>query len=83
LTPDQKRYLGLLAAAARERKPVSGEAWQGLIFELAKSNGFAPADAFAALYRVFIDRPNGPRAGWLLASLAAEFVVGRLEEAAR
>jgi lysyl-tRNA synthetase, class I len=83
LTPDQKSYLGVLAAAARDRKPVGGEAWQGLIFELARANGFAPADAFAALYRVFLDRPNGPRAGWLLASLAAEFVVGRLEEAAR
>ena len=83
LTPEQKRYLSLLAAAARERKPVSGEDWQSLIFEIAKGNGFAPANAFAALYRVFLDRPNGPRAGWLLASLAAEFVVGRLEEAAR
>ena len=59
-----------------------GEEWQALIFELAKGNDVAPADAFAALYRVFLDRPNGPRAGWLLASLEPEFVIGRLDEAA-
>jgi lysyl-tRNA synthetase class 1 len=82
LTPDQKRYLALLAASARERDPHGGEAWQALIFDTAKGNGFAPADAFAAIYRSFLGRSNGPRAGWLLASLESEFVIGRLEEAA-
>jgi lysyl-tRNA synthetase, class I len=83
LTADQKRYLSLLAAAARANTPANGEAWQALIFETAKGNGFAPADAFAALYLAFMGRTNGPRAGWLLASLDAEFVLGRLDEAAR
>ena len=83
LTADQKRYLGLLAGAARAQAPTNGESWQGLIFETAKGNGFAPADAFAALYLAFMGRTNGPRAGWLLASLDADFVIGRLEEAAR
>jgi lysyl-tRNA synthetase, class I len=83
LTSDQKRYLGMLAAAARAQAPANGETWQALIFETAKGNGFAPADAFAALYLAFMGRSNGPRAGWLLAALDAEFVIGRLEEAAR
>ena len=82
LGDDQRRYLGFLASAAEARAPVGGEAWQSLIFEIAKGNGFRPADAFAAIYRVFLDRPNGPRAGWLLASLSSAFVVGRLREAA-
>jgi lysyl-tRNA synthetase class 1 len=38
--------------------------------------------AFDAIYRAFLGRPNGPRAGWLLASLDPEFVVKRLREAA-
>jgi lysyl-tRNA synthetase class I len=63
--------------------PTNGESWQGLIFETAKGNGFAPADAFAALYLAFMGRVNGPRAGWLLASLESDFVIARLEEAAR
>ncbi|HUP83396.1 MAG TPA: lysine--tRNA ligase [Candidatus Limnocylindria bacterium] len=83
LTADQKRYLGMLAVTARTNSPVNGEAWQGLIFETAKGNGFAPAQAFTALYLAFMGRTNGPRAGWLLASLDTAFVIGRLEEAAQ
>jgi lysyl-tRNA synthetase class I len=38
--------------------------------------------AFAALYAAFLGRSNGPRAGWLLASLDQAFVANRLGEAA-
>ena len=37
---------------------------------------------FAALYLAFLGQPSGPRAGWLLASLPAAFVVERLRAAA-
>ena len=37
-----------------------------------------PGRAFGALYVAFLGRPNGPRAGWLLASLDPTFVVRRL-----
>jgi lysyl-tRNA synthetase class 1 len=82
LNPNQRRYLGTLAEAIPSRSLVGGEAWQALIFELAKSLDVRAADAFGAIYRVFLDRPNGPRAGWLLASLSPTFVIGRLREAA-
>ena len=36
-----------------------------------------------ALYLAFLGRPNGPRAGWLLASLDRGFVIRRLREAGR
>ena len=39
-------------------------------------------DAFAALYLAFLGRINGPRAGWLLASLDRAFVIQRLRDAA-
>ena len=38
--------------------------------------------AFAAIYLAFLGRPSGPRAGWLLAALDRDFVIGRLREAA-
>jgi lysyl-tRNA synthetase class 1 len=82
LTDDQRRYLALLADAAEQASVVGGEAWQALIFETAKGNGVRPPDAFAALYLSFLGRPNGPRAGWLLASLSSAFVVSRLRDAA-
>jgi lysyl-tRNA synthetase class 1 len=52
------------------------------IFAAAVATELPPARAFAALYLAFLGRPNGPRAGWLLASLEPGFVLGRLRDAA-
>ncbi|MDQ2674745.1 MAG: lysine--tRNA ligase [Chloroflexota bacterium] len=77
LTDAQREYLGALAAADA---PSSGEAWQALIFSTAKERGLAAGDAFRAVYLAFLGRANGPRAGWLLASLEPEFVAARLRD---
>jgi lysyl-tRNA synthetase class 1 len=61
---------------------AGGDAWQAAIFETATEGGLKPGRAFRALYLAFLGRPNGPRAGWLLAKLDAEFVLQRLREAA-
>jgi lysyl-tRNA synthetase, class I len=83
LDVDQRRYLAALAdrAIAAPAPPASGEAWQDLIFTTAGASGLTNGKAFAALYAAFLGRPNGPRAGWLLASLDTTFVLGRLREA--
>jgi lysyl-tRNA synthetase class 1 len=85
LEPDQRVYLAALAAAleaAGPAAPAAGDAWQALIFSIAADCGLPNGRAFAALYLAFLGRPNGPRAGWLLASLDPTFVLGRLREAA-
>ena len=83
----QRSFLAALAAD-RARAiddggavPDSGDDWQGAIFAVAAQTGLPPARAFDAIYRAFLGRPNGPRAGWLLASLAPDFVLRRLREA--
>ena len=43
--------------------------------------GSRPKAAFTALYLAFLGRSNGPRAGWLLASLESAFVIERLRAA--
>ena len=63
--------------ACEDTDPAGGEAWQALIFDTSKALGMRAGDAFAAIYRAFLDRSNGPRAGWLLASLDRVFVIGR------
>ena len=80
---DQRRYLAALADAVMSTPapPASGEAWQNLIFSVAAEAGLPNGRAFAALYAAFLGRPNGPRAGWLLASLDPTFVIGRLRAA--
>ena len=91
LEPDQRRYLAALAAtlraptmeaAANAPTPAAGDAWQALIFSVAAAQGLPNGRAFAALYLAFLGRLNGPRAGWLLASLEPSFVLTRLHEAA-
>ena len=39
--------------------------------------------AFGLLYAAFLGRKNGPRAGWLLATLDRELVLRRLREAGK
>ncbi len=82
LAADERRFLAELAAAVEADRPPTGEAWQARIFEVAGAVGLPSGRAFAALYLAFLGRRNGPRAGWLLASLEPAFVVARLREAA-
>ena len=78
----QRGYLAALSVAAATENPRSGDVWQGLIFRVASESGLASGRAFAALYAAFLGRANGPRAGWLLASLEPAFVLDRLRAAA-
>jgi lysyl-tRNA synthetase class 1 len=82
LGEDQRVFLGGLALAAGKERPQGGDAWQNLLFRVAGEAGLHPGRAFGAVYLAFLGRTNGPRAGWLLASLDAGFVVHRLRAAA-
>jgi len=82
LDAEQREYLADLATRATDQAPPNGEQWQALIFTVAGDQGLPNGRAFAALYAAFLGRPNGPRAGWLLASLDPGFVITRLREAA-
>jgi lysyl-tRNA synthetase class 1 len=81
LEPGQKGYLAALASAAEAVPPLSGETWQALIFRVAGECSLPAGKAFGALYAAFLGRTNGPRAGWLLASLEPAFVLERLRAA--
>jgi lysyl-tRNA synthetase class 1 len=82
LGEDQRVFLGGLAIAAEREQPQGGDAWQTLLFRVSQEAGMSAGRAFGAVYLAFLGRTNGPRAGWLLASLDAPFVVGRLRAAA-
>jgi lysyl-tRNA synthetase class 1 len=79
LDREQRDFLASLSNWGTREEPTTGEAWQALIFALAGGDGQVPARrAFEAIYRAFLGRPNGPRAGWLLAGLDPDFVAKRL-----
>jgi len=81
LHADQRRFLAKLADRVASAAPTSGDDWQTLIFDIARAEDVPPRRAFEAIYLAFLARPNGPRAGWLLASLDASFVRERAWEA--
>jgi lysyl-tRNA synthetase class 1 len=82
LSEVQALFLADLADGAQAEHPVGGDAWQDLIYRSGQGRGVSSRDAFAAVYGALLGRPNGPRAGWLLASLDEPFVVERLRAAA-
>ncbi|MBA2633939.1 MAG: lysine--tRNA ligase [Chloroflexi bacterium] len=77
----QCAYLATLASTL-ESAGWDGESVQGALFETAKDHDLPAGRAFTALYLAFLGRSSGPRAGWLLAALERDFVIGRLREAA-
>ena len=81
LHQDQRLFLARLAERSANDVPSSGDAWQTLIFDIARAEGVPPGRAFEALYLAFLGRTNGPRGGWLLASLDREFVHERAWQA--
>ena len=68
----QRAYLAALAdAVGPDAPPAAGDDWQNAIFAVATEADLPAGRAFDAIYRAFLGRTNGPRAGWLLASLDA------------
>ncbi len=50
------------------------------IHEVAKEKNFSARKAFQAIYKIFLAKEKGPRAGYFLQSLGKEFVIKRIEE---
>lgn len=81
LTSEQKRALVLLYEYLKT-EVRSGEDIHLRLHELKNEVAIAPKDLFIAIYRIFLNRDSGPKAGWFLAGLPRELVVARLAEAA-
>jgi lysyl-tRNA synthetase class 1 len=79
---DRQRLMLEALADAIAFTDWTGEALQAAIFDAARLHELPAGRAFAALYAAFLGQSSGPRAGWLLASLDRDFVVGRLRDAA-
>jgi lysyl-tRNA synthetase class 1 len=80
LTDAQKKALAALHAFVAE-KPRSGEELHARLHELKTEIPIEPKELFSALYRVFLGRESGPKAGWFLSVLPHEFLVERLKAA--
>jgi lysyl-tRNA synthetase class 1 len=80
LNPDQKDFLGKLAAVIDEEKDLNGQGMHDAIYATATAVELKPGQAFVALYRIILGQDSGPKAGWFLASLEHKWLVRRLQD---
>jgi len=80
LTDTQKNALAVLAEFLKSREHT-GEELHAKLHEMKTSVPIAPKELFQVIYRIFLNRDSGPKAGWFLAGLPRDFVLTRLEEA--
>ena len=73
--------LGLLLDRLRTA-PWKAEEIHNALHDSAKQLGEKPGTAFTAIYKAFLGKERGPRAGHFLAQLGKGFVIERLEAAA-
>ena len=79
LSETQRVFLHTLAKQLSDAK-WEGDALQVTIFNSARLTPIDQPSAFKAIYRVLLDRDNGPKAGNFLSFLHREFVVRRFSE---
>jgi lysyl-tRNA synthetase class 1 len=81
LSDMQKNALAALAEYLQGGERT-GEELHARLHEMKTSVPIAPKELFQAIYRIFLNRDSGPKAGWFLAGLPRDFVIARLTEAA-
>ncbi|HEX4122503.1 MAG TPA: lysine--tRNA ligase, partial [Verrucomicrobiae bacterium] len=79
LTAPQRKFLHILAGIL-PKTAWEGDPLQAAIFTAARLTPVEQPSAFKALYRVLLDRENGPKAGNFLSFLAPDFVIRRCLE---
>ncbi|HAB16796.1 MAG TPA: lysine--tRNA ligase, partial [Verrucomicrobiales bacterium] len=79
LTATQRAFLQELATLLPQ-VAWDGDALQVCIFNAARLTPIDQPSAFKAIYRVLLDRENGPKAGNFLSFLDREFVIKRCQE---
>jgi lysyl-tRNA synthetase class 1 len=79
LAATQRAFLHTLATLLPHSK-WEGDALQVTVFNATRLTPIDQPSAFKAVYRVLLDRDNGPKAGNLLSFLDRDFVVSRFSE---
>ena len=79
LSKMQKNALSVLADFLQSAERT-GEELHLRLHELKTEIPISPKELFQAIYRIFLNRDSGPKAGWFLAGLPRDFVIARLTE---
>lgn len=80
LTPEQRTFLTGFIDWYRQQEAPNGEQIHKAIYDIATEQGLKGGHAFQVMYRAFLGRTSGPRAGELIAALDRDFVIRRLQQ---
>lgn len=80
LNDTQKAAMGKLAEYLGNGEHTGEEVHEHL-HAMKTDVGIEPRELFGAIYRIFLNRTSGPKAGWFLASLPRELAIARLKKA--
>ncbi len=79
LSAAQRQFAKILADKINNQDGLDGQKMHETIYAAKEEAGLQPAEAFRALYLLILGKQSGPKAGWFLASLDKDWLVGRLE----
>ncbi len=82
LSPAQRAAVRELVRAMEALPDFDGQTLHTALHEVRKQAGIEPKELFQAIYRAFLGRDSGPKAGWFLSVLGREFVLMRLRDVA-
>lgn len=79
----QKKALGSLRDFVVANESIDGQMMHTNLHEVKETVGIEPKEFFGAIYKIFLNKESGPKAGWFLSVLDRDFVLKRLEEASK
>lgn len=78
ISPSQKKLLTKIAEAVLKGK--KSQELHNFIYETGKKLGLTPKETFEPIYLVLLGKTSGPKAGFFLSILPAEFVAKRFKK---
>ncbi len=79
-TPEQKAALGKVLEYVKSKETLDGQELHTNLHEIRKTSGLEAKQFFAPLYISFLNKDNGPKAGWFFSVLDKKFLEKRLSE---
>ncbi len=80
LSADQKAALANLLSFIEKTERLDGQVLHERLHAMKAELSIEPKDLFGAIYRSFLGKESGPKAGWFLSVLPREFLLRRLKE---
>ncbi len=79
-TKEQKANLAKVLEYVKSKETLDGLEFHTALHDIKNNSGIDPKEFFSALYISFLNKDNGPKAGWFFSVLDKKFLEKRLEE---